>query len=131
MELREENDGWHLALQDGFVQIIQIDFRLGLFLADASGLSKLYVGSACRLKGPDSEVSLIPEDTPSLAPALPLFNAKVESIDIRKTGQLTVWFDGGRTLEVEPDEKFEAWELGCSINLQFICSQGGEVAVYG
>ena len=41
MELRDEKDGWHLSLQDGLVQLIQIDFRLGLFLSDASGKAQL------------------------------------------------------------------------------------------
>ncbi len=33
MRLRDEEKGWHLELdEDGVVQLIQIDFRLGLFL---------------------------------------------------------------------------------------------------
>jgi hypothetical protein len=94
MELREAPDGWLLELQDGLVQLIQIDFRLGLSFADASGNAQLYVETPCRLKGPgpDTDVLLTPGEPSSLAPVLPLFNAKVTGVAIRTTGQLKVQF---------------------------------------
>jgi hypothetical protein len=50
MELKDQKDSWHLAFQDGLLQLIQIDFRLGLFLSDASGQTQLFVETPCRLR---------------------------------------------------------------------------------
>jgi hypothetical protein len=129
MELRSEKDGWSLAFQDGFVQLIQVEFRLGMFLSDASGTAKLYVETPCRLKGLDADMPLTPEHSSSLAPALSLFNAQVIDAAIQKTGHLRVRFGDGRSLEVDPDDAYEAWQLGCSVGL-FVCSPGGEVAFF-
>lgn len=130
MNFKEEINGWYLTLDDGLVQLIQIDFRLGLFLFDASDEAKLYVGQPCRLQNPDGEVPLIPGEPSSLAPILPFFNAKVVGIAIQKTGQLKVEFGNKWNLKVSPDDSYEAWELGCSIGLLFVCSPGGAVSLF-
>ena len=67
MELRDDKDGWQLVLQDGFVQLIQIDFRLGLFLSDNSHKAQLYIASPCRLTGQEANALLNPEESSSLA----------------------------------------------------------------
>jgi hypothetical protein len=130
MELRDEKDGWQLSLQDGLVQLIQIDFRLGLFLSDASGKAQLYVEAPCHLRGPDVDVALTPAESSSLAPVLPLFNAKVTSVAIRNTGQLKVQFGDSCSLEVDPDDAYEAWQLGCSLGFMLVCSPGGKVSFF-
>ena len=130
MELREERDGWRFSLDSGFVQLIQIDFRLGLCLADTSGTAQLYIETECRLNGGSSEVLLTPANPSTLAPVLPLFNRKVVTATIRKTGQLKVEFGGGYTLQVEPDNSYEAWQLGCSLGFMVVCAPGGSVSVF-
>ena len=130
MEFQQEQDGWHLVLHDGLVQLIQIDFRLGLFVSDASGKAQLYVETPCRLRGIDADVLLTPAEPSSLAPVLPLFNARVTRVAIRKTGQLKVEFGDGRTLEVDPDDKYEAWQIACSMGFMLVCSPGGNVSVF-
>jgi hypothetical protein len=131
LQLRDESGGWNLTLQDGAVQLIQIDFRLGLFLSDASGNAQLYIETPCRLKGAEGEVWLTPNESHSLAPVLPLFNAKVAGVAIQKTGQLQVEFGDGRTLLVEPDKSYEAWQLGCSsLGFLLVCAPGGDVCFF-
>lgn len=126
-----KKDGWYLSLQDGLVQLIQIDFRLGLFLSDTSGKAQLYIETPCRIKRADGEVLLTPSESSSLVPILPFFNAKVIGVAIRKTGQLEVEFGNGHSLEVHPDDSYEAWQLGCSsIGSMFVCSPGGEVSLF-
>lgn len=130
MELQDQKDHWHLAFQAGLLQLIQIDFRLGLFLSDASGKAQLFVETPCRLKGPSIDVILDPAKSPSLAPILPLFNAEVIAIAARKTGKLEVRFGGGHTLEVDPHDTYEAWQLGCSTGVMLVCSPGGKVSFF-
>jgi hypothetical protein len=130
VELRDEKDGWLLALQDGLVQLIQIDFRLGLLLSDASGTAQLYIETPFCLNGPNTDVSLTPAKTSSLAPVLTLFNAAVIGVSIRKTGQLKVQFGDGRWLEVGPNDAYEAWQLGGSTGFMLVCSPGGNVSIF-
>jgi hypothetical protein len=130
MELQDNNDGWRLALQDGLLQLIQIDFRLGLFLCDASAKAQLFVETSCRLKGKSIDVILNPSDSRSLAPILSLFNAKVRAVEARKTGKLVVQFGDGHSLEVDPHESFEAWQLRCSTGFMLVCSPGGKVSFF-
>jgi hypothetical protein len=130
MELQNKNDGWYLAFRDGLVQLIQIDFRLGIFFSDATDKAQLFVETPCRLLGPDADASIVPAETASVAPILPFFNAKVVGIDIRKTGQLIVEFKDGHVLEVHPDNSYEAWQLSCSPGVMLICSPGGKVSLF-
>jgi hypothetical protein len=130
MELKDTNDGWYLELHNGLVQLIQIDFRLGLFLSDLLDKAQLYVETKCRLKSRDADVSLTPADPSSLAPMLPFFNAKVAGVAIRKTGQLRVDFGADRFLEVDPDGAYEAWQLSCSTGIMLVCSPGGSVSLF-
>ena len=130
MKLTEESGGWRLALSQGFVQLIQIDFRLGLFLGDAPDMAKLYIAEDFLLKNQGREDTINPEDSCSLAPLLAFFNAKVAGIDIRTTGHLRLEFEAGSSLEVNPNELYEAWELNSSIGVMMICSPGGSVSLF-
>jgi hypothetical protein len=130
MKLKDTNDGWYLELHNGLVQLIQIDFRLGLFLSDLSDKAQLYVETKCRLKSPDADVSLTPADSSSLAPMLPFFNTKAAGVAIQKTGQLRVDFGADRFLEVDPDGAYEAWQLSCSTGIMLVCSPGGSVSLF-
>ncbi len=129
MEFKEEN-GWYLKLHGGSVQLIQIDFRLGLFLSDSAHEAKIFIGTKCKLQRLGEEIFLTPSEPSSLAPILPFFNFKVIGISIQKTGQLKVEFGDEHTLEVSPDDCYEAWELGCSVGLMMVCSPGGKVSLF-
>jgi len=130
MELRDDKDGWNLRMREGLVQLIQIDFRIGLLLSDSSGQAQLHIETPCRLKSPEADLVLTPTNSLSLAPLLGLFNSAVNSLVIKKTGQLTIEFDRYRTLEVDPSGAYEAWQLGCSNGIMLVCSPGGKVAVF-
>ena len=131
MILREEKGGWSLLLANGRVQLIQIDFRLGLFLSDPPDEAELYIERTFRLKEPNGIVTLEPGKTATLAPALSLFNAKISNVTVRKTGGLKAEFAGEVSIEVGPDDRFEAWQLGSrSAGFMLICSPGGSVSFF-
>ena len=130
MTLTEEKDGWQLVLVAGVVQLLQIDFRLGFILTDGHDDAKLSVGSKCRLIQSGHEAELTPEEPSSLSPILAFANAKITGISIHKTGHLKLEFGSGARLEVGPNERYEAWELGLSIGVLMICAPGGEVALF-
>lgn len=95
-----------------------------------SGTANLTIETPFRLRSFDADVLLTPDDSSSLGPVLPLFNAKVVGLAIRKTGQLKVEFGDGCSLEVCPDESYEAWQLGSSIGFMLVCSPYGTVSLF-
>jgi hypothetical protein len=130
MELRREEASWNLAFHHGLVQQIQIDFRLGLLLTDDKAHAKVVIETPFVLHSPDGSLPFTPAETVSLAPILRLFNKEVIDLNIRKTGHLKVAFADGYSLEVDPDDNYEAWQIGGSIGFMFICSPGGSVSLF-
>ena len=131
MELKEQGKDWCLTARDATVNLIQIDFRLSLFLADPQNEATIVIETPCRLKTRDTSVVLRPAETSTLAPILPFFNARVTGVAIRSTGALKLYFRGGPTLEVDADPNYEAWQLASStMGLLFVCSPGGAVSLF-
>lgn len=131
MELRRLTCGWHLLFQSGVVSLIQIDFRLGLFLSDSQEMVTLHVETPCRLRGPSLDEFLEPAAAVTLSPALSLFNSKVLAIEIDSMGNLAVRFEGDRWLEVSPHASYEAWQVGSSTQeILLVCAPGGRVAFF-
>lgn len=133
MILTNANDGWLLAMDEGLVQRIEIDFRLGFLFADKSETASLYIETPCILKCDGRDLPVIPSKPLTVAPILSLFNAGVADITILGTGHLTVTFRDGRLVEVCPDAKYEAWQLGGASDTNsflLVCAPGGGVSVF-
>jgi len=129
--LKKAEDGWAIALADAQVSYIHVDFRLGLDISDGTGIVRVTIGQICRLKKLGSEVMLNPDDAPSVAPILALFNAKVDAIAIQRTGELTVQFADGERLDVCPNDRYESWEIACEDDeFLIVCQPGGEVSIF-
>jgi len=131
MEFKAEKDGWILSFDDGFVQLIQIDFRLGLLLSDGSGKAQIHIETPCLLKVADSEILLTPSKASSLGPILSLFNSRIINVMVNNTGCLMVRFGDGQILEVPPDKSYESWQINMpSIGSMMVCSPGGKVSLF-
>jgi Family of unknown function (DUF6188) len=131
MKLNEDKEGWLLGLEEGRLGYIHIDFRLGLDVTDKSGTASVIIETPCHLSSASGEMVLKPAETKSLAPVLELFNVAVEGISIRKAGHLRLVFGNGASITVEPDEMYEAWQIGCpSCGFLFVCCPGGEVSLF-
>lgn len=133
IQLHENREAWTFACQSCEVQMVQIDFRLSLRIADADNSVRTDISNQCILKSGGKEFLLDPEQPESLAPILSFFNEPVKSVVLAKTGHLAIEFVNGGILKVEPMERFEAWEVGCLIDGNghlFVCAPGGEVAFF-
>jgi len=132
MRLLEEDNHWTLKLIDGRVARIQIDFRLGIDLSDSEvkDVATLYIETEFSVKNDDSIVQINPENTATLSPILKFFNKEVEQIRIAKTGQLVLYFRDGQSIEVPPNKRYEAWQLGVPPNILLVCSPGGSISVF-
>jgi len=130
----EENDiGWVILFDDGHLEMIQIDFRLSLLLAEEKCRAWIHIEQAACLRREGREVILMPDQTLTLTPILGFFNSPVASIKIEKKGHLQVKFHEDCILEIEPHEMYEAWQVECSGtggDSMFVCSPGGEVALF-
>jgi hypothetical protein len=131
LELNEIDQSWQLSLRQGIVRLIQIDFRLGLFLSDPPDELIIYVETVFSLENASGRTSLQVERPLSLCPMLAFFNARVRSVLIQKTGNLKVNFEDGSCLEVEPDNIHDAWQVASpSRGFLLVCSPGGTVSVF-
>jgi hypothetical protein len=112
MEFIEEYSVWRFVFQQALVQLVGIDYRLGLMLADGTDILKLHIETPFHLIGPGTDVLCVPEEPTTLSPILPLVNAAVKGIVINKSGQISVDFESGFSIKVDPDASYEAWQLG-------------------
>jgi len=129
MKYTTTNDGWHIPMDGGSIQRIEVDFRLGLHFSDKVDTGHLYIESPCYLIDNKETTLLVPAIATSVAPILSLFNAEVVEVTILKTGHLSVMFSLGRSLTIAPDPAYEAWQIGC-MNFLIVCNPGGEVSVF-
>jgi hypothetical protein len=131
MTLVEQSDSWTIECVEGSIGQIHIDFRVTFDVVDGADRARVTIEELFRFNGPDGEVPISPAETPSLGPILALFNAEVTRITIKKSGRLRVEGNGGWSLEVDPNDTYEAWQLGYApIHSLFVCSPGGEVSLF-
>jgi hypothetical protein len=130
MKLTATESGWLLTMDEGRVQRIEVDFRLGFLFGDNGETASLYIETPCYLRCEGRDTPLAPDDASSLAPALALFNAEVADVSIHRTGHLTARMKDGRSLEVDSNEQYEAWQIGSTNGFLLVCSPGGEVAFF-
>jgi Family of unknown function (DUF6188) len=45
-------------------------------------------------------------------------------------GRLTIIFDGDLQVAVEPDQRYESWQISSEDGLLIVCTPGGELAVW-
>jgi hypothetical protein len=117
-------------MDEGRIQRIEVDFRLGFLFGDKTETASLYIETPCYLRCEGKNIPLMPDEPCSLAPALALFNAEVANVSIERTGHLTASLKDGRSLEVDPSEQYEAWQIGSTNGFLLVCAPGAEVALF-
>jgi hypothetical protein len=60
-----------------------------------------------------------------LAPALDLLGKEVLAATVWLDGRLELRFQNGAGIEVPPDPRYEAWQVGGPDNLLIVCTPGG------
>jgi hypothetical protein len=72
----------------------------------------------------------VEDDWRLFGPALELFGKTIAEASFSKqTGALYLAFEGDRQLDVNPDERFEAWQISGYDRLLVVCTPGGEPAI--
>jgi Family of unknown function (DUF6188) len=121
MELIEENYGWRISFCDGTVQLIKIDFRLGLLLIDGAHTADLYFETPFHLICSGIDSCCVPDKPESLAASLSLVNKKVNEVRIENSGHMVVDFEAGTSIKVDPHPSYEAWQIGGSTGFLLVC----------
>lgn len=130
MDLLNTDFGWQLTMDNGQIRRIEIDFQVRFVFEDSRDSATITIESPFFIKNKDKKEVLNPEDTTTLAPVLPLFLAHVQDVIINKTGNLKISLKGEKSIEVFPDDQYEAWQIVSSLNILLVCSPGGEVAFF-
>ncbi|MGV1007599.1 MAG: DUF6188 family protein [Dermatophilaceae bacterium] len=130
-QLREETQQWVLPLVGREVDQLCIDFAVTL-VVEGSDTVRLATPFTLEVDGQVHTVD--PEQTETLLPVLGLHRAVVMAAQAGKDGILQLRFDGDRVLRSEPDDDYEAWEVGGGLppvtsSYHILAKAGGGVAV--
>lgn len=131
MNVNRIDGGWEIFLVKDTVEMIRIDYRLGLLIIDPPDYFNLVIESPFQFLADDSPILMDPARTDSLIATLKLLHAKVSAVRIQESGLLTASFENDIALMVEPDASYEAWELSCDGRFRLVCGPGGVIAVFG
>lgn len=130
MNIKETDSEWIIALDNCIVQLIKIDFRLGLFLHDGENTLELQIETPFNFLSKDGVAICVPENTQSLGPVLQISNMKVIALIIKKKGEMHIQFESEFSIEIRPDPAYEAWQLSGSTGFLFVCPPEGNVSFF-
>jgi hypothetical protein len=86
--------------------------------------------STLELRRPGQAASTYERGSDVVATSL-LYVVGHEVVDIDVTGGcLAIVFDGGLQVTVEPDQRYESWQISSEDGLLIVCTPGGELAVW-
>ncbi|MDQ3370221.1 MAG: DUF6188 family protein [Myxococcota bacterium] len=129
-DLQRTERGWRLPIEQARVTRCIVDHAVAL---------EFFEGELCVVVRVEGDFSILdgarvhrlsssaPQD---LGPAVGLLGQTVRSATTSAQGKLEIAFEDGRMLSVEPDERYEAWELCGPGGTRAVCMPGGEVAVW-
>lgn len=108
---------------------IRIDHRLGMLFDSGAELA---IGGVATMRAASPPQAIVPERQVNVLAAIDLLWDEVVSATASREGRLDVAFAKGRTLIIEPDEKYEAWEfVTADTKVRVVCLPGGELATWG
>ncbi len=73
---------------------------------------------------------LTPSVPMELGPAVALFGQVVRAARASAEGKLEIVFEDGRTMCVEPDARYEAWEVYGPGGMRAVCTPGGALSIW-
>jgi hypothetical protein len=109
---------------------IGFDFAVTLL---TSGGAELRVETAFAITGEDlSSTSVSPVAAgPHASLLLGLLHREITGATVSQDGTLRLSLGGGGTVEVDPDDKFEAWTFAGPKGEKAVCLPGGGVTTWG
>jgi Family of unknown function (DUF6188) len=117
-----------LGLQGQTVTDEQFGYSVSLHTSGGYEV-QIEVGFSLCTAGERIDVTPAPESESSQLQAL--LQHTITAAVAEGSGALSMKFDNGVSLHVEPDEDFEAWTIAGPQGQKVVCEPGGEIAVWG
>ena len=122
--------GWSLPLEQRCVGRCAVDHAFSLEFYEGEHALILRIAGDFTISDRGRIYQLNPAVTWELGPAISLFGQTVRAAGASADGKLELVFADGRTLLVEPDADYEAWEVSGPYGMQAVCSPGGEISIW-
>lgn len=108
---------------------IKIDYAITFVFEDGSDLR---IEEAVKFREPgQAELYISPNTQQSLwGPVLMTVNTSLVAATASERGKLSLTFEGGRELIVEPSERYEAWSFNRATGQLLISMPGGSLAYF-
>jgi hypothetical protein len=129
-ELQPLNGGWRLPLEQQAVSRCILDHAFILEFHDAEEKVILRIEGTFLICNNGGDHILAAATPAGLGPALELFGQVVRLATASQEGQLKIVFEDGRILSVEPDDRYEAWEMSGPRGMRVVCAPGGRISVW-
>jgi hypothetical protein len=126
----EQSDRYVIPLSGRPVSRCYVDFGFGLLFFEDGPKTEIRIEGKMKLRSKTGEDESQAGDWLTLPPFLGLFGQSVAKAFALKDGTLEIQFVSGSRLVVEPDEKFEPWELAGDDGLKIVSLPGGELALW-
>ena len=132
MPISESETGWTISFEDAVISALELDFRFGFRMDDhPHGTVKVIIETPFSIRELDKdEQAFDPKQTESLAGALRILNAPVNSVIAQKDGRLTVNFSNGLKIEAGPSQVHESWHVISEGRYMLICGPGAGVSLF-
>ena len=129
-QLQPNDGGWRLPIEQRVVSRCIVDHGFTLeFHADGEKAAVRIEGAFTVFdRGRSHQLS--PAAPTELGPAVGLFGQVVQAARASAAGRLEITFEDGRMLYVEPDARYEAWEISGPSGMRAVCTPGGAISVW-
>lgn len=128
--IRREGDAWRLPIEHRDVSRCVVDHAFALEFHDGAQRTVVRVEGGFTIVEPGHAYRLTPSEPRSLGPAMALVGQVVRSALASPNGTLEIAFEDGRLMSVEPDTRYEAWELFGPGGMRVVCAPGGTISVW-
>lgn len=131
VDLIEADDHWRLPIAGMAIDQCCFDFAVVLRLGVGAAMWEIRISQPFAVIGSDGREQLVvPEHHAHVEAVLGLLRHEVEEAIGYKDGRLVLKLVGGASVQVPPDEGYEAWEAAGPDGMQLIGLPGGDIAVW-
>lgn len=118
-----------LGLSGKVLQSMELEYTLVLHLSDDYFIA---ISSTLSVEVGGASIDLSPEEDSkeSFEPIRELLGRTVETAEVDPKGALSVTFEGGTRLRVDPDPAYEAWNVSGPNGALVVSMPGGELAIW-
>jgi len=129
-DLQRSEGGWRLPIEHCRVSRCFVDHAFALEFHEGEQSAVVRIEGTFAIRDQGRVHRLTPSAPKELGPAVGLFGQVVRSATASTRGELEIAFEDGGVLSVQPDARYEAWEIYGPDGMRAVCTPGGEVSVW-